>query len=347
MPPQQMMQHLTEAEIRDYNRSAPGRSLSEEKFYLKVFLLNDKKTNSADHEGGPWKVATRAVKKIASTVVGRPLIIYPDPTRHFRGASGNPEEIIALQQKWAIGEFVQEVVNLASLNAYGIVEVFKEFVGDVKQGLVRGKPLPQYVSPLVEPYKMEKGEVVDGRILHVQAVDIPGFSPALAKIVGKCDGMLGECMNKLRNLGAAGKLKAWQQTVQDDAWADIEEIIALGAAGTQDPFQSEEWKEMEAEYNQGMMEAIKLGRERAMEEALDGGLEALESELDSYFGTSSYQYRGQDLDFDQIFTSSRYPEHDDTEPGRITRKGSSIDLLGSKGKENLDYDAIFASACRR
>lgn len=374
---QQMMQYMSQAEVRDYNRSAPARSLSEDKFYLKVFLLNDKTTKSAPHEGGPWKVAARAVKKIASTVVGRPLIIYPDPTRHFRGASGDPEEIIALQQKYAIGEFVMEAVNPASLNAYGIVEVFKEFVDEVKSGQVRGRPLPKYVSPLVEPYKMENGEVVDGRILHVQAVDTPGFSPMVAKVVGQCSGMLGQCMDKLRSLGAASQLKAYQQKLEIDMIS--KELVRLrketeamnrrteieqrrlakrianplvGAAATKNPFNSPELGSILAICD--MEERPWRELRQSTDDAIDAAIAEIEADLKGdALGASGNEYTKEELDFyDTVFRAAANSRADmPRTPSLLASSGWEEDqpavLHMGSGQEEIDYMEVFDSSRQR
>lgn len=212
------VQALTQEEIENLNASGTGtgRRLKPDGYYLKVFVINDKQNRAADPI--PFKVAKRSLEKIVNTIVGRPFVVGPNPKKHVRGAMGaasTAEDIIKAQQKWAIGEFVRPMMNQLSMNAYGIVEVFKEFVDDVKNGVIRGKPMPRYTSPLLEARKIdpETGEIIDGRLLHVQAVDVPGYGE-VAKIVGTCEGMLDECSNKLRALGASGGLKAFQESLQ-------------------------------------------------------------------------------------------------------------------------------------
>jgi hypothetical protein len=186
--------------------------LNEDGYYIKVFVINDKQNRAADPE--PFKINPKALEPIAASIVGRPFIVGPDATKHVRGATGRANEILQVQKKWSVGEFVKSMMNPLSRNVYGIARIFPEFVKDLKKGFVRGRPLPKYSSPLVEVRRFgASGEITDGRILHVQAVDIPGYGPEVAKIVGTCDGMLNECMSELRHLGAAGKLKAYQASI--------------------------------------------------------------------------------------------------------------------------------------
>src|SRR2546428_2237915 len=82
--------------------------------------------------------------------------------------------------------------------------------------MVRGKPIPPYTSPMVEVFREANGQIIDGRILHVQAVSSPGYDPSVAKIVGSCEGLLNKCSVELRALGAASALKSWQDKVKVD-----------------------------------------------------------------------------------------------------------------------------------
>lgn len=210
------MEMLTLDEIRAINQSSPfGRRLNENKLYLKWFLINDRQNQAADPE--PFKVHPGALDKIASSAVGRPFIVGPNPNKHVRGATGDPGEIIKVQQHWAIGEMVRHMINAVSRNAYAVVEIFDEFADEVRQGRVRGASIPPYSSPLVEVFKTNaQGEITDGRILHLQAVGQPGYDPAVAKLVGACEGMLGDCMRKLRALGASGALKTYQAQLDQE-----------------------------------------------------------------------------------------------------------------------------------
>jgi hypothetical protein len=54
------------------------------------------------------------------------------------------------------------------------------------------------------------GEVLKGRIIHLQSVDAPGYEKAVAKINGICEGGLKQCMAELRIKGASSSLKGYQ-----------------------------------------------------------------------------------------------------------------------------------------
>ena len=204
---------LSEEEVKNLNQSE-GRKLDEDGYYIKVFVVNDRQNKAADP--WPFKIHAKSLRQIADTIIGRPYVVGPDPAKHVRGAtSSDPADIIQAQKRWAVGEFVATLVNELSRNVYGIVKVFPEFIKELKDGRVRGASVPPYSSCLVEPRQYdENGEIIDGRILHVQAVNRPGYGE-VAKVVGTCDGMLGECMQELRALGAAGQLMQYQASLHN------------------------------------------------------------------------------------------------------------------------------------
>jgi hypothetical protein len=184
--------------------------------YLQLFLFNDKQNHAADPE--PFKIAESALDRIAWTAIGRPWIVHPDGSRHVRGASDNPADIIKHQKQFAKGEIVAGYRNLGSNNVHMIAKVFPEFKPDVKAGKIPKSP---YLSPLIY-VKQESGDaILDAEVLHVQSVDAPGYEPEIAKISGMCEGMLNKCMTELRTLGAAGKLKAAQN---EDSEEEKEEV---------------------------------------------------------------------------------------------------------------------------
>lgn len=187
--------------------------------YLLVFIANDKPNKAGMQEGGPFWIDPAGLPEIAQSAVGMPLLVTPDPTRHIRGATGEPEEILRIQKRYAVGEFVKAIVA-ASGNAWGVVKLFKEFAGKVKAAAAEGK-LPPFVSPMVQIFESKNGRITKGRILHVQAVSTPGYSPSVAKIKAACTGMLGKCMDELKVLAAAGQLAEYRaQQFPDGDFAD-------------------------------------------------------------------------------------------------------------------------------
>jgi hypothetical protein len=220
---------MTASQLAELGLPPPGQGEA----YLQVFVLNDKRTNSGEHEGGPFRVATGAIERIGASVVGRPFIVGPDPTRHVRGASGTVEEVLQIQKKYAVGEFVKHFVKAGSNNVYGVVKVFKEFVDKARNG-----EIPKYSSPMIERYKydMATGEVTDGRVLHVQGVSVPGYDPAVAKLGVACVGMLDNCMQEIRAVAAAGQLAKFQSGVPgahsiDDLVTTFESVKAVDQRG--------------------------------------------------------------------------------------------------------------------
>src|SRR2546425_12616899 len=95
------MQPLTLEEIRNLNSSNIGRGLKEDRYYVKAFVINARPNKAADP--APFQIASAALDKIASTVVGRPFVVWYRDDRHIRGASA--EQILQLQSKWSVGEF--------------------------------------------------------------------------------------------------------------------------------------------------------------------------------------------------------------------------------------------------
>jgi len=215
---------LSTEEIANLNRD--GASLSENRFYAQFFLINDRPNNAADPL--PFQIAPESLDKIARTAVGRPFVIGATGAKHVRGPRGNfasARDIIEYQKRYAAGEIVHEYINPRTGNANVIVEIFPEYVDHVKNGRI-----PPYVSPLVEDVskgiEVKNGRVIirDGRILHVQAVDRPGYGE-IATLHGTCEGMLNECMSELRTLGASGRLKNYQTKVETSYYMAIHERV--------------------------------------------------------------------------------------------------------------------------
>ncbi|MEO9364428.1 MAG: hypothetical protein ABI348_11060 [Nitrososphaera sp.] len=156
---------------------------------------------------------TEYLDTIAETAIGMPFVVGPDPFHHVYAASGKPEDIVRLSQKYAWGEIASTLKNPKTNNVYAVVKAFKEYVPRIQRG-----ELPKYTSPMIAPDDLAEalgtGVINGGRILHLQAVAAPGYDPKVAQVKGHvCGGMLGECMNELRALAAAGNLKSWQDKI--------------------------------------------------------------------------------------------------------------------------------------
>ncbi len=216
---------LSPEEIAHLNRD--GARLSENKFYAQFFLINDRPNNAADPF--PFQIAPESLEKIARTAVGRPFVIGATGAKHVRGPKGifaSARDIIEYQKQFAAGEIVHEYINPSTGNANVIFEIFPEYVDHVKNGRI-----PPYVSPLVENVskgiEVKNGRMIirDGRILHLQAVDRPGYGE-IATLHGTCEGMLNECMSELRTLGASGRLQEYQKKIGNFDYMAIHQRIA-------------------------------------------------------------------------------------------------------------------------
>lgn len=194
--------------LRRADTSSYQETYSDDKdaLYVQLFLFNDQQNHAADPI--PFKIATSALDKIVSSAIGKPWIVHLDGSKHVRGASDNPADIIKYQKLFAKGEIVAGYRNPDSNNVHVIAKVFPEYVQDVRSGRIPSSP---YLSPLVYVKEWRDGEITDAEVLHVQSVDTPGYDPQIAKISGICQGMIRECMTELRALGAAGKLKESQE----------------------------------------------------------------------------------------------------------------------------------------
>lgn len=197
---------LNGEDITELNQS--GANLRADGYYKLAFLFNDKPNNAADQEGGKFHISTEALDKIAKTAVGRPWLIPPDTSKHVRAASGSAEDTIRMQKEFAKGLIVHTLRNSKTNNVYGVVEVFPEFAAEMETGKLKYSP---YDSIMIEPYGFNQhGAIADGRIIHVQTVDHPGYPPEIAKVQGACVGMLNKCTDELRTLAASGKLSEFQ-----------------------------------------------------------------------------------------------------------------------------------------
>jgi hypothetical protein len=224
---------LSKEEISNLNKD--GAKLHDNKFYAQFFLINDQPNNAANPY--PFQIVPESLEKVAKTAVGRPFIIGPSSDKHVVDPFNplNAEAIINYQKQHAGGEVVYQYINPGSGNANVIVDIFPEYVEDVKSGRI-----PPYVSPLVENttpgVEVVNGRLIvrDARILHLQAVDSPGYGE-VAKIHGTCEGMLDKCVSELRVLGASGKLKQFQHSLsssQDNRDANPVRLADSTAATT-------------------------------------------------------------------------------------------------------------------
>jgi len=180
--------------------------LDKGKFYMQSFLINDLQNTASDP--APFKVHRDSVAKISKTAIGRPFILPPVGERkHVTGPTRELNAILEYQKQFAMGEIVREYVNPQTNNANVIFEVYPDFVQAVKSGEIT---IPPFVSPLlIIDKENDDGEVVDGRIIHLQAVDTGGYGE-IARINGACEGELNQCVNSLRVMGASGTLKTSQ-----------------------------------------------------------------------------------------------------------------------------------------
>lgn len=186
---------------------ADGHGLHPNEFYVKMFIINHEQNKATDPV--PFKIAPEVLQKFAETVVGRPWIAFPpDNTKHVRGAD-TIQGILDYQKQFATGEFVKVIAG-ASGNIYGFAKIFPEYIPLLKKAREEGKLLP-FTSPLVRMAKFnDKGEVIEGEIIHVQNVGTPGYGE-VAKVAGMCEGMLNKCMQELRIAGASGQLLDYQK----------------------------------------------------------------------------------------------------------------------------------------
>jgi hypothetical protein len=89
-----------------------------------------------------------ALEKFARSAVGRPFVLGANSAKHVRGPKGHfstPEEIIQFQKQFAAREIVHQYINRQTGNANVIVDIFPEYIQDIRTGKI-----PPYVSPLIE-----------------------------------------------------------------------------------------------------------------------------------------------------------------------------------------------------
>lgn len=199
---------LSQSDIITLNQT--GMNLDSKKYYALYGLFDDQLNNAA--EPGPFKIAGAAMKQIADTFVGKPLLWNPDLNHHFRAneskdAKIESEAIIDKQRKLAIGEMVAPIVNENTKNAYGVFEIWPEYIDAVES-----KKVPDYTSVLMLVEDEGKDGINKAQGLHVQFVKDPGYHRKLAKLHGTCIGGIEKCMSDLRILGAAGKLREYQKS---------------------------------------------------------------------------------------------------------------------------------------
>lgn len=220
---------LSKEEVNKLN--SKGYNLDPSRLYIFKFLFNDKPNKSGDPIS--FTIDTNALEKIAKSGIGFPYVFNPgiknNKGAHVRGEDDDPKKIIEFQKKYALGIMKAYHINPISKNAYTIIEVFPEYEQDVLAGKIRYQteeidsksgaaipitqeiPLPNPTSTLIEPIKWQNGKLVDGRLLHLMAVDNPGYPMELASISGACHGMFDECAANLTTLGSSMKLKEFQK----------------------------------------------------------------------------------------------------------------------------------------
>ena len=176
--------------------------------------------------------------------------------------------------------------------------MFPEYVADVKSGRI-----PHYVSPLIEntSANLERANgrllVRNGRILHLQAVDTPGYG-AVATIHGTCVGMLDNCMNELRALGASGTLKLSQSEetlVQSLADTGLKQDVAVAAEISQSkqPTMAQRNAEIIADFEVRAKQIRPDQREARIAELLDSGEDL--SSLANYLQGQSLKMRNETM----------------------------------------------------
>lgn len=199
---------LSENEVITLNQT--GMNLDTKKFYALYGLFDDQMNNAA--EPGPFKIYGASMKKIADTFVGKPLLWNPDVNHHFRAnvstdKKKEAEAILTQQRKLAIGELAAPIINENTKHAYGIFEIWPEYVKAVQTGQV-----PEFTSIMMLVKQEDQEGIKDAEGLHVQFVGEPGYHKKLSKLHGTCMGGINECMKELRILGAAGKLREYQKS---------------------------------------------------------------------------------------------------------------------------------------
>lgn len=198
---------LSRSEVDTLNKD--GFKLSNDHLYIQSFLINPQKNNAGDPD--PFIVPEKLLNKLGRSSIGKPFLIPPEgKLDHIRGATAleyeNAEAIIEYQKAFAAGEIVDYWINPQTKNVNVIIDVFPAY----KEKILRGK-LPSFVSPLVSgEFSTTTNELLDGEILHLQAVDNPGYPRQIAKINAVCAGGLSECMRELRIKGANSSLFSYQ-----------------------------------------------------------------------------------------------------------------------------------------
>jgi len=197
---------LSPQEVFNLNKDGFDVRTEESKLYIQAFLLNDQQNHAGDPS--PFKVKGASLKKIAQTAIGRPWIIPPaGEMKHVTGPIREFNAILDYQKRFAGGEIVGAWTNPQTGNVNVIIDVFPEYIEDVRNGRI-----PKFVSPLlnIDSEDPTTGEIVDARIIHLQSVHSPGYDESIAKINGVCEGMLGKCMSELKVRGATKMLKKYQ-----------------------------------------------------------------------------------------------------------------------------------------
>lgn len=169
--------------------------------YLKAFLIND------DINQNFWHVPESALKKYASSFIGRPLISHPTADHPDYIAEGVKEasptfiqDILNLQNKYAIGQIID--VKQENINPNSDKKAYFAYIKmnnpDVLTKLKSGAS-SSFVSPQIYDLDHSPPGVSTTNFipLHLAIVNEPAYGD-IAKIRGVCNGEGKPCMNALK-----------------------------------------------------------------------------------------------------------------------------------------------------
>lgn len=233
---------LTASELADYQKQ--GYELDEHKMYIIKFLFNDKWNNAASWKdptiAEPFRIKTELVERLAKDAVGMPYVVNPKITnRHLKGSDeglqDTPEDLLKIQALHSYGIIKVPIIN-PNKNVYGIIEIFKDYEGEVENGNI-----PPFVSPSILPLKSDEDGISDAQFINLNGVDIAGYTELLAGTHGVCKNGIKECVTELAVLGASGKLKSARDNTKTflNNLSSLKQIMSSTEGSTPPPTEPE------------------------------------------------------------------------------------------------------------